>query len=176
LSESLPLGGRHDPYGVPDCGRVHDLARRGDLIEAAGPPPLTVAIGADVALPSLMRTVRAPVRVSRGDVYEIWLRGSLRSRVELVVDGEPAGEVRHQLNNRGQYVQLGSTALDRGRHRIELRFGGADLHPGSAGDAGIVGPLALSAADPASARLVRVPAAAAGRLCGRRWDWIEVAG
>ena len=43
-------------------------------------------------------------------------------------------------------------------------------------EAGPVGPLVLSAGDAAETRLVSIPAAEASSLCGRRWDWIEVAG
>ena len=54
----------------------------------------------------------------------------MRPRVELEVDGAPAGSVRHVLNNDGQYVLLGQATLDRGEHRLAIGFGGADLHPG----------------------------------------------
>ncbi len=56
-----------------------------------------------------------------------------------------------------------------------MRIDGPDLHPGSAGTQGALGPLALSSTDAADTTLVHVPAAHARRLCGRAWDWIEVA-
>ena len=58
---------------------------------------------------------------------------------------------------------------------MELRIAGADLHPGSAGQDGDLGPLSMSSTDPAQTRLVSVPASRARSLCGRWWDWIEVA-
>lgn len=174
LAARLPLGGRLDPYGRPDCARVAELASGGDLVAASGPAPLVVGLaGAHAAGPAAAGTLAATVAVPRRDRYEIWLRGSLRPRAELVVDGRAVGEVRHRLENEGGYVRLASASLGRGRHRIELRIGGADLHPGSGGSAGPVGPLSLSAGGAASSRLVRVPASSYERLCGRRWDWIE---
>jgi hypothetical protein len=119
-------------------------------------------------------SVRASVPVA-GD-YEIWLRGSVRSEVELLVDGDPAATVRHELNNQGQYVLLGEADLAAGEHEIELAFSGADLHPGSGGAAAAIGPLTLSRAGPADARLTRVEPEDARSLCGRAWDWIELDG
>jgi hypothetical protein len=91
------------------------------------------------------------------------------------VDGQARGSVRHVLNNLGQYVLLGHAALDPGRHRLELDFGGPDLHPGSGG-APSVGSLVLSRGEAVDAELVRVDPRDARRLCGRAWDWIELDG
>jgi hypothetical protein len=126
-------------------------------------------------VPSGAGEIEARVNVRDRADYEIWLGGSLAPKVELVVDDEPAGEVRGELNNIGQYVRLGSGELEPGVHRVEVTIGGADLHPGSGGSGGAIGPLVLSSADAAESRLVEVPAAAARSLCGRRWDWIEAA-
>jgi hypothetical protein len=73
-------------------------------------------------------------------------------------------------------VHLGAAELSAGRHQLELDFGEPDLHPGSGGAPGSVGPLVLSTAEAADAQLVRVPAADADHLCGREWDWIEAGG
>lgn len=81
--------------------------------------------------------------------------------------------MRHQLNNSGQYVGFGTVALEPGSHRIEFRFSGADLNPGSGGRGGAIGPVALSRGEAADSRLVRVPASDFRTLCGREWDWIE---
>ncbi len=188
LPERMPLGDRYDPYAAPVCSRVLELAERGDLVVAAGEPPVIVPLSRarypgswatpatrHAPVPRTAGSIAARVTIERPADYEIWLGGSLRPAVELLVDGSPAGEVRHQLNNRGQYVRLGAAPLGHGTHEIEVRIGGADLHPGSAGDAGAVGPLVLSASEAASTRVARVPAAAASRLCDRPWDWIEVA-
>ena len=83
--------------------------------------------------------------------------------------------MRDQINNLGGYVSLGSAELDPGAHRIEVRFHGADLAPGSGGTATPIGPLVLTTATAADVPVERVAAADATSLCGKRWDWIEVA-
>ncbi len=184
----IPLGDRYDPYGVPDCAEVLDLASRGDLVAASGPAPVIVPLSqADypaawatpsarfAPVPRTPGTIAAEVGVPRAGDYEIWLGGSVRPRVEVRVDGEPAGTVRHLLNNEGQYVRLGAARMSAGRHLVEIEIADADLHPGSAGSAGAIGPLVLSAGDAAASRLIEVPAADARSLCGRAWDWIELA-
>jgi hypothetical protein len=185
----LPLGAGRDPYGVPDCRRVLELARAGDLVAAGGRRPLVIGLASasypaawaipgsrDAPVPREPGTLEASFEVERADEYEVWLRGSLRPAAELSIDGEEVGEVRHELNNRGGQISFGRVALAPGEHQLALEVGGADLHPGSAGEAGPVGPLALAPAGGSEAALVRVPAARARELCGRPWDWIEVTG
>ena len=70
--------------------------------------------------------------VERSGGYEVWLGGSVRSAAELIVDGEAAGEVRHELNNSGQYVSFGEVPLEAGEHRIELRLPAPTSIPGAA--------------------------------------------
>jgi hypothetical protein len=188
LPERIGLGDRYDPIAEPNCARVRDLASQADsLVAATGESPVVVPLAQtryplqwargssnpNAPVPTGAGTIEVDVRLLRPDVYEFWLGESLKPKAELFVDGEKAGEVRHELNNFGQYIRLGSANLDPGVHRIELRIGGADLHPGSAGNAGPIGPLALSGTEAADARLVEVPATDAERLCGQEWDWIE---
>ena len=177
--------------GRPDCGAVRALAAgalpESVLVAATRPPVIEVPLAratypsewavprsASLPIPRGAGELEAQVEVPDGGSYEVWLGGSVRPHAELRVDGEPAGEVRDQLNNSGQYVRLGEAELGPGTHLIEVRFDGADLHPGSGGTAGAIGPLVLSRADAAEARLVRVPPGRAQLLCGRDWDWIEL--
>jgi hypothetical protein len=183
------LGDAFDPYGVPDCAAVRGLADQGDLVAAQGPPPLIVPLSqASYPLdwstprtrfepvPADAGTITADVRVAEAGDFEVWVGGSLRPEVDLVVDGRTAGSVRGELNNLGGYVSLGSTGLDRGVHRVEVRFGGSDFHPGSGAPASAIGPLVLTSATAQSSRLVRVAASRAASLCGMPSDWIELAG
>ena len=186
-AERLALGSQFDPVEQPSCADVRALARSaGALVAASGQSPLVVQlrdsdypaawrVGEDAVLPEGAGSVEAEVSVSRPGDYEAWLGGSVRPAVSLWVDGERVGEVRHQLNNSGQYVGFGTVALAPGSHRIEFRFAGADLHPGSGGRGGPIGPVALSRGEAADSRLVRVPASDFRTLCGREWDWIEAA-
>ena len=171
-----PLGGELDAGGVPNCSEVTGLGLLA-LSNQLGQPPASIRL---VAAP------RAPVydatggrfAVPRAGRYDAWLKGSARGSVELLVDGSEVGAARHELNNEGGYIYMGETSLDGGAHRAELRFGGADLHPGSGGfPRPETGPLLFApAATEAAGRLVTVPVDEADRLCGGRWDWIEAVG
>jgi hypothetical protein len=170
----LGLGGESDPVDVPECADVRRLATRAPrgatLNAAAGSAPA-------VATPARPGEHSFRVHVPRAGDYEVWLEGSVRSRVSLHVDGRPADEVRHQLNNRGLFVRLGAVRLRPGRHELGLHFAGADLRPGTAGHTRSIESLLLTDSDPSEARVVELPAAEGERrLCGRRWDWIELVG
>lgn len=186
----LGLGTVTDPAGVPRCAAVHRLARKvgpGGTLAAVSRNPVevirmsrtehpaawTVRPGGSTLLPITPGDLTAHVRVPRTGDYDVWLRGSVRPQVDLLVDGQPAGEVRGQLNNTGEYVELGAAHLEAGEHTVTVRFHGADLHPGSGGPPAAIGPLALSDQDYADTKVSYYPARQADRLCGRRWDWIE---
>ena len=84
------------------------------------------------------------------------------------------GEARHELNNEGGFVTLGEAQLSAGPHEVELRFGGADLHPGSGGfPRPGTGPLLFAPAGEEAGEIVAVPVSESERLCGQPWDWIE---
>ncbi len=188
--DHLGMGQGVQPGAVPRCAAVRRLAREagpnGQLVAAARSAVRTIPLGATshpkgwesavfprALLPTTPGEIRARIRVRRSADYSIWLGGSVRPQVELEVDGRAAGEVRHQLNNQGEYVLLGEADLAPGPHTITIDFHGADLHPGSGGSPSPVGPLALSSQDAADTRLTFLAPDRAARLCGRRWDWIE---
>jgi hypothetical protein len=156
------------------------------LIVARRPRPLVVALS-DAAYPASWQatapalpipvdagTLTATARVRTAGEYAVWLRGSIKADATLLVDDREVGGVRHELNNHGQYIRFGSVRLARGPHELELRVGGADLHPGSAGQRSPIGPLVLTRAEAAGADVRRVAASNARRLCDGRYDWIEV--
>jgi hypothetical protein len=167
---------------------VRNLASQGDLVAAEGPQPVIVPLSQTsyprawstpstryAPIPSTPGTIAANVRVGASGDYEFWVGGSVRPQVDLVVDGQEVDSVREELNNLGGYVSLGSTDLEPGVHRVEVRFHGSDLHPGSGGQATAIGPLVLTTATADDSRLVNVAANNAESLCGKRLDWIEVA-
>jgi hypothetical protein len=171
LPEFLALGSPLQPVAVPRCSEVIGLGQpallhgaRGVSMIAARHAPVYEAGDGRLDLPRAAR-------------YTAWLQGSVRGSVELRVDGAEVGQARHQLENEGGFVELGSTRLDAGAHRVELRFGGADLHPGSGGfPRPATGPLLFAPADDEAGALVSVPIEQADRLCGRPWDWVEAVG
>jgi hypothetical protein len=127
----------------------------------------------EAVVPLTPGTVTARVSVPRRADYGVWVMGSLRPQVDLVIDGREVGSVRGQLENAGEYVHLGDVPLDRGVHRVALTFHGSDLHPGSGGQPTPVGPLILSSQEAGDAPIDREPRARWRTLCGHRWDWIE---
>jgi hypothetical protein len=171
LPEHLPLGDESDPSAVPDCGEVGGLGLLalqhglGDVrLLAARHAPVYDATDGNLKLP-------------RAGRYTAWLEGSVRGSVELLVDGRKVGEARQQIENEGGFVELGTARLGTGRHHAELRFGGADLHPGSGGfPRPETGPLLFAPAGEERGKLVSVPLAESSRLCGKAWDWIEAVG
>ena len=185
--DRLPLGSRYDPVAAPRCPKVLKLARDASALVAATGASPAVAELADASVPDGWRapglegtpipdgagSIVASVRIDREGEYDLWLGGSVRPKAEALVDGERVGEVRHELNNYGQYVHFGSVALEPGTHDVEIRFAGAGRDPGSGGRGFPVGPIALSFSEAADSHLVRVPVADARTLCGREWDWIE---
>jgi hypothetical protein len=87
----------------------------------------------------------------------------------VLVDGLDAGSVPRRRDTTGQYVPVGTTLLEAGPHRVELRSRPGPLAPVT-GDA----PAArLVVAPIAPRRLLSVPASTPETLCGAPWDWVE---
>lgn len=169
--EHLPLGNELEPGAVPDCAEVRALAARAREGSGEG-ARLLAARHAPVYFAS-----DGNLDVSKEGEYTAWLKGSVLGSVELLVDGREVGTVRHEINNEGSYIYLGQVDLAAGHHKAELRFGGADLHPGSGGfPRPVTGPLAFAPAGEEEGEIVSVPVAEAESLCGQTWDWIEAAG
>ena len=117
---------------------------------------------------TLETDVHAPV----GGRYTFWLGGSFRDRMRLFVDGTAVADMRHWIDNTGQYAPFGSAVLAAGTHHVALEYEGPDLHPGSGGAQFGFGPFVLSRDDD-GAPVAVVRSAEAKTLCGRNLDWIE---
>jgi len=200
----LPLGKGASPVGPGPCKLALGGVTR--LATVFRQPPLVVPLGRGVAAskewergpdpamlyPNGSGSLTAIVEVPRAGTYGVWLGGSFRGKMTAYVDGRRTGSARGELNySKGQYDELGSIPLPAGRHKVELRYDGPNLRPGSAGDAilpltsegdrGVskrshkpfgVGPLVLSTST-ADQKVTYLPAAQAHRLCKRSLDWIE---
>ncbi|MDX6609281.1 MAG: hypothetical protein QOF85_1206 [Solirubrobacterales bacterium] len=168
LPEHLALGNGNDPSAVPGCGEVGGLGQLALLHQMQN----VQLVGARHA--PVYDATEDVLKVPRADRYAAWLLGSVRGSVELWVDGREVAEARQQLQNDGGFIELGEPRLSAGTHEVELRFGGADLHPGSGGfPRPATGPLLFSPAGDAAGELVSVPVAESQRLCGKAWDWVE---
>jgi hypothetical protein len=189
LIDPLGPGSPLDPTAIPRCPEVRRLAQEaghgGTLAVVKRPAPLALGLSRtrhppgwptarSDSLPSISAgTISASVTVPTTSGYEVWLGGSVRPQVDLLVDGRRVGSVRHELNNAGQYVLLGQVPLSAGHHRLEIAVHGADLHPGSGGRPAPIGPLVLSSDDAAQTQIRRFPAKDAREVCAGRWDWVE---
>ena len=107
-----------------------------------------------------------------GGRYDLWLSGSFGGRMEVDVDGRRVGAQRHRLEHSGQLVIFGSVELAPGRHRVSLRYSGADLHPGSTASFGLLDRFVV-ARTTEDVPVRTIPAARARELCGRTLDWVE---
>jgi hypothetical protein len=187
----LALGTEVEPAAAPRCADVLRLAAQaraagGQLVAAAAGEPIALRlVGArrsgGLSPSSLGNTYLDPAGAGEFELaadvpssgrYEIWLGGSLRPAATLSVDGQPVSTIRQQLNTPGNYLDFGALPLRRGRHSFAVAIGGPDLHPGSAGSDGPLGPLVISRAA-RNPPLKRVPVSRARDLCGKPWDWIE---
>jgi hypothetical protein len=188
IVEHLPLGSPLDPVAVPRCGSVLRLARlagpNGRLATVERPAPIVVGISGitfpatwhandpATVTPSTPGTVETIVRTPVAARYSVWVGGAFRREVQASIDGRLIWQGRNDLSHTGEYVPTGDVALSRGAHMFGLRYGKADLHPGSGGDGFPLGPIAL-ARSTAVAPVTYVSPSHARSLCGRRLDWIE---
>jgi hypothetical protein len=188
--EHLSLGDATAPAARPGCTAVRALARRPGvrriayvarqnplilgLDRAALPNGWETAAGGAV-LPGASGSVTLPVRVPRRDRYAVWLGGSFRGEVTALMDGVAVGSADDQLNNNGQYTELGTKRLGPGPHRLTLSYDSGGWSPGAGGAPFAAGPLVLAPARSAEpVRYVQPPQARS--LCGRTLDWIEALG
>ncbi len=167
--EHYPLGDSSHPGAVPACSRVLQLARRGSSVAAF------VRNDPVIVLPVPVAGQNVPLMLPRRDRYAIWLAGSTRDHVDVLVDGRRIGVAGYHLNNLGQFVELAETEIGPGAHTIELRFVHPRLRPGVEGADYGSGPLVVSVAAPRRAVTV-IPPARASSLCGLTLDWVEALG
>jgi hypothetical protein len=189
IVEHLPLGRGAAPAAVARCAAVMRLADRGghDVVLAAPPRSAPVVVDlsriaspewiGDSATPGAVYPLRpgsatGAVTIAKPGPYDIWVRGSFRRRLQIVIDGAAAAVGRGDLNHAGQYAPLGQVRLDAGRHSVTLVYGDAKLDPGSGGTVASLGPLVLSRHDGDSPVLYLRPENARA-FCGKRLDWIE---
>jgi hypothetical protein len=178
----LPLGDGLQAAATPPCGTLRRLAGRESLLAVPTPLNLVWPIGS-TAVPrdwslrpggavvvNRSGTVDIPIALQYEGRYRIWVGGSVRGRLTARIDGRIAGSVSSQLQNAGQWLELGSAPLTAGGHTISLTVTLPRLMPGTGSDDFPLGPLLLQ---PQSAQTVIAPARPSG-LCGRPLDWAEV--
>lgn len=172
----LPGGYEGEASGVPSCSEITaiDIASLSSMFAI---PEEDIRLVAVTHAP-IYNATDGNLSLPRAGVYEAWLKGSVRGEVELWIDDRKFGDARHVLSNDEGFIELGEGQLSAGDHQAQLRFEGADLHPGSGGfPRPETGPLLFAPAGAAAAGgTVTVAPEEAKRLCGKSWDWIEVIG
>jgi hypothetical protein len=129
------------PYDRVWSGRFYEVWQRpesGKLwkLPACKRAPISIPFTGD----------RASFTVPRSGVYDLWIGGSVRGRLDVLVDGRRVASARHQLSYAGQFVPLGRADLTAGAHTVEFRQSTPALAPGAGGEPWPLGPFALTPA------------------------------
>ena len=187
------FGDQLNAAAVPPCGLVQRLAgvarRDGDarLVAAVRAPAVIADLGSADRPPSwpfspgppgqlypdVPDAARLTVSVPAAGVYDAWVQGSFGRGISVSIDGRQVGTTRDQLSFAGQWIRFGERELAGGSHRVELRYPGGSLRPGSGQQPQTVGPLALVPRTP-RAQLLEVEPEGARSLCSEPLDWLEV--
>jgi hypothetical protein len=185
-----PCGVR--PAAVPSCGQIRGLAagarKQGAHLLALPRENPVVLEPTALRLPEGWRAYPASglaymsqpgaatgvISVPAAGRYVAWLGGSFGRGFEVSLDGRRIGGVHYRLNDAGQYEPLAELPLAAGAHRVELRQGGAGLHPGSAEAGDPLGPFVLELLGAAGRVPVTVDPRHAEPLCGKSLDWVEI--
>jgi len=191
ILQRLPLGDFEDPGAEPDCSEVLAVAGAagpGGTVAAAEREPNVVAslaessypaewlpteAGSPDLIPHGPGTASLRVEVPAAGRYDLYLQGSVRNRLALLVDGVEVGAVQNQLNEAKQFLYFGRVPLEAGPHEIELVLDDQTLAPGSGGPPEPIGPLVLGPAANEDPSVRELPADRAEELCGERLDWVE---
>ena len=180
----LPLGDGDDPTGEVGCGSISALAATPGatrLVAAPRAAPLVVPVDGTSAPPSwrtrsgLSASVdgvaSTEVWIEEAGSYRVWVGGGVLGRLDVRIDGRPAGAATHELAHAGQWLRFDAMELEEGPHEVELRYSNR-LRSGTGFPAPILGPIALTPEEPHE--LVAVAVASHRDLCdGRTYDWIE---
>jgi hypothetical protein len=180
----LPLGGPLQVAARPACTTVRKLAARGRLVAVQRPRNLVWPVapanlprgwtrlkGGAVA-PERSGAVDIPILLRRGGHVRLWVGGSIRGTLSASIDGMRVGTVTSQLQNAGQWLDLGSANVERGAHTVSLAVTLGASRPGTGGDGFPLGPLLLQPQRPASDTVTTAARAAA--FCSRSLDWVEI--
>jgi hypothetical protein len=138
---------RRTPVGTPPPsayrlvwqGRFYEVWQRPEAI------PVSSVAARRCAEP--LRITGSTLAVTATGRYEVWVGGSVRGELTVLVDGRAVGRVHHQLNYEGQYTSLGQVELMAGSHTLERRERLSRFRPGEGGDAWIAGTLVVTPVD-----------------------------
>lgn len=110
-----------------------------------------------------------PIHLQRGGRYRLWLGGSIRGTLRVSVNSKQLGSVSSQLQNAGQWLDLGAVHMHAGGQRVSVVVSLPTPRPGTGGGGFALGPLLLQ--PEATSRLLQPAGPQA--LCRRTVDWLE---
>src|SRR5262249_15093033 len=143
--QHLPLGDQYQPGAVPPCSAVKKVSQAGGSQLAYVERPLLPAMSVtkakhpsawhlDRSDPNSLRpvgagTVSGSLTVEQPGRYAVWLQGSFGRRFTVIIDGRTVGQVKHELNPRGQFTLAGNVTLSPGQHTVVLVRPAGNLYP-----------------------------------------------
>jgi hypothetical protein len=179
-----PLGDAIEPGAPAPCPLVAGLASASRIAGYTRPVNLAwpldrgrlpggwSALQGGAVLPTRSGTLSLDIAVPRSTRYRLWLGGSIRGRLSVAVNASSVGTVSHQLQNAGQWLDVGTADIPAGTQRVSIAVALPSLSPGTGGGGFPLGPLLLQPTSPS--RLLE--SAAPRALCGRNLDWVEALG
>jgi hypothetical protein len=187
--QHMPLGFGALAAAPAPCSGVRELAalaraQGGTLAAARRPAPVRVPLDASAGAEWRPDSAEQGAVIPRGSgnlttgldapatgVYDVYVRGGFRGRLQVAVDGRRIASERQLLSHAGQYEPLGNVSLTEGPHRVEVDYDVEQLRPGSGGPPSGLGPLFFVRRSPQAVE--RITPARAGALCEQPLDWIE---
>lgn len=182
------------PVGVASCRLVKRLAatasrEHAELVAYQRPAPVVALAdqtrwpsawahdpSAHTLTPTAPGTLIARIRVDGGQRYALWLGGSFARGFQVSLDGRRLGQVEDQLQNLGQFIEVGQRRILPGIHTITLTYPQASLAPGSGAKETLLSAIVLEPLQVPASTILTVTPQHAGTLCGRSLDWIELVG
>ncbi len=182
------------PARPPSCARVQRLARAANadharLLAALSPEILRISL-AHIAHPRgwghqrMGLAMRRPGRLSAtftipySGVWHLWLQGQFMPAVEVGIDGRPLASISGQLGGNSLVPDTTtptSVRLSAGAHTITVTRRGFSLAPGNGGSAVLDSIFFTPARTPTRKLIEAAPGSNPRALCGRSYDWIELA-
>ncbi len=180
----VSLGTADEPGAALPCPQAR-AAAAGNRRLVAAPIVNPVRVGLDTAEMPADWQVGTDIRprsdgratvtldVPQAGTWRVWIAGAALGKLEVGLDDQEVGSVRHLLDASVGWMRFGARRLEAGRHTVTLDYDrGWGAGRGSADNQLPIGPVALSLEE--QPPLVRVPASQARELCdGRTYDWVE---
>lgn len=190
VEDRLHVGQNRQPAATAECKPLGALRGRGSELAYVERPPnilfdvasqplprgwsKDVTDGATVILRGAGR-LQGTVTVPEAGRYDVWVEISDRREWELKL-GDRTIPFRARLNSRAVAEHVGTVELEAGALAVELNRPGGSLIPGDSGYMRMLGPLALTPADPGALPVQTAPASDYRDVCGRSVDWVDVTG